>query len=109
MIIASTTKSFEQAGARPQTSPATTDIAAVKSEGVKIRASLDGVPGAAEIYWGVVGQRLVVLTFLGPDRALTKAMPAWDTVRNSLAVEEPKPQPSPTPRPSPSTSKPSPK
>ena len=99
--VASTTKSFEQMGAHPESSPATTDIGSVKSEGVKIRAALDGVPGAAEIYWALVGQRLIVLTFLGPDKALTKAMPAWDTVRNSLAIEELKPQPNASPRPSP--------
>ena len=71
--IASTTKSFEQAGAHPESSPAASEIGAVKSEGVKIRASLDGVPGVAEIHWAVVGQRLVVLTFLGPDKAFAKA------------------------------------
>src|SRR5882672_11919955 len=77
--VASTTKSFEQAGAHPESSPASSEIGGVKSEGVKIRASLDGVPGVAEIHWAVVGQRLVVLTFLGPDKAVLKATPAWDT------------------------------
>src|SRR6266550_40592 len=81
--VASTTKSFEQAGAHPASSPASTEISGIKSEGVKIRASLDGVPGAAEIHWAVVAQRLVVLTFLGPDKALTKAMPAWDLIRTT--------------------------
>ncbi len=95
--IASTTKSFEQAGAKPESSPAMSEIGGVKSEGVKIKASLDGVPGAAEIQWAVVGQRLVVLTFLGPDRALTKATPAWDTIRNSIKVEDPQAQPKPQP------------
>jgi hypothetical protein len=97
--IAQTTKSFQQAGAKPESSPATTEIGAIKSEGVKISASLGGEPGAAEIYWGVLGQRLVVLTFFGPDKALKQATPAWDTIRTSIAVEEPKP---PQPKPSPS-------
>ncbi len=100
--VASTTKSFEQAGAHPESSPASTDIGTVKSEGVKIRASLDGVPGSAEIHWAVVGQRLVVLTFLGPDKALIKATPAWDLMRTSIKVEEPQPktpQPAGSPKP----------
>ena len=96
--VASTTKSFEQAGAHPESSPATTEIGGVKSEGVKIRASLDGVPGAAEIEWAVVGQRLVVLTFLGPDKALTKATPAWDAIRTTIKIAEPTPQPKPSPK-----------
>jgi hypothetical protein len=97
--VESTTKSFEQAGAHPESSPASTEIGGVKSEGVKIRASVDGVPGVAEIHWAVVGQRLVVLTFLGPDKALTKAAPAWDLVRNSVTIEVAQPQPKASPKP----------
>lgn len=99
--VASTTKSFEQAGAHPESSPASTEIGGVQAEGVKIRASLDGVPGVAEIQWAVVGQRLVVLTFLGPDKALTKAAPAWDTIRTTIKIAEPQPQTRPQPKPSP--------
>jgi len=96
--VASTTKSFEQAGAHPESSPASSEIGGVKSEGVKIRASLDGVPGVAEIHWAVVGQRLVVLTLLGPDRAITKAAPAWDMVRTTMKIPEPTPSPKPSPK-----------
>lgn len=105
--ITSTTKAFEQMGARPQGEPATTDIGTVKAEGLRISASLSGEPGAAEIYWGVVGQRLVVLTLFGPDRALKQAAPAWEMIKSTLAVEEPKPaQSKPAqPKPSPSSDK----
>jgi len=99
--VASTTKSFEQAAGHPESSPATTEIGGIKAEGVKIRASLDGVPGVAEIDWAVVGQRLVVLTFLGPDKALLKATPAWDTIRTTIKIEAPLPQTKPQPKPSP--------
>jgi hypothetical protein len=91
--IAQTSKTFQQMGAKPESAPATTEIGAVKSEGVRISASLDGEPGAAEIYWGVLGERLVVLTFFGPDKALKQASPGWDTIRSSMAVEQPKPVP----------------
>jgi hypothetical protein len=97
--VASTTKSFSDMGAKPESSPAESEIGTLKAEGVKIRATLDGEPGAAEIYWGVVGKRLVVLTFFGPDKALKKAMPAWDTMRSSLQIEEPTPQPQRSPKP----------
>src|SRR5688500_1041732 len=95
--VASTVRQFEQMGAKPQKSPASTEIAKVASEGVRIAASLEGVPGAAEIYWGVVGNRLVVLTQLGPDRSLKQASPAWDAIRNSIAVVDPKAAPHPAP------------
>ena len=99
--VASTMRQFEQMGAKPQKSPASTEIAKVASEGVRIAASLEGVPGAAEIYWGVIGNRLVVLTQLGPDRALKQASPAWDAIRNSVAIAEPNPTPQPKPTPTP--------
>ncbi len=99
--VASTTKSFEQAGAHPESLPASVEIGGVKSEGVKIRASLDGVPGMAEIHSAVVGQRLVVLTFLGPNTALTKAMPAWNAIRTTMKIEEAQPKSQPTASPKP--------
>src|SRR5690349_11459237 len=59
--IASTVKQFEAMGAKPQQSPDTSDIASVKADGVKVTANL-GEPGAAKIYWALVGQRVVILT-----------------------------------------------
>jgi hypothetical protein len=95
--VAATKKQFEEVDPKTTSSPVTSTIGTVASEGVKIRASLDGVPGSAEIHWAVVGQRLVVLTFLGPDKALTKAMPAWELMRATLKTEEPQPAASPKP------------
>ena len=100
--INATLKQFEQMGATPKRAPATTEISGLSGDGVRITASLDGEPGAAEIFWGVVGQRLVVLTRFGPDKALTKALPAWDLIRTTIKVEEaqPKtPQPAASPKP----------
>jgi hypothetical protein len=101
--IANTTKSFEDAAGHPVSAPVTSEIGGVASEGVKIRASLDGVPGIAEIQSAVVGQRLVVLTLLGPDKAVTKAAPVWDAIRTTIKLAEPQPQTKPQPRPSPKT------
>jgi|SRR6185437_16195395 len=100
--INATFKQFEQMGATPKRAPATTEIAGLSGDGVRISASLEGEPGAAEIFWGVVGQRLAVLTRFGPDKALTKALPAWDLIRTSIKVEEPQPktpQPAASPKP----------
>jgi hypothetical protein len=96
--VASTVKTFEQMGVRPLKSPASLDIGGVKAEGVRISATLGGEPGAAEIYWGVVGERLAVVTMFGPDRAVKKAAPLWETLRNSIVVQDPKPQAKPSPQ-----------
>jgi hypothetical protein len=97
--ITSTNNIFAQMGAKPEQSNATTQIGGAQAEGVRLRATLDGEPGEAAIYWLTVGNRVVVLTFFGPDQSLKKATPAWDALRNSLRVEETKPLPNPTPKP----------
>jgi len=97
--IDSTTKQFLQMGAKPEQSPDSIDIGTTKAEGVNIKASLGGDPGAAKIYWALIGQRVVVLTFFGPDKDLKKHSGAWDLVRSSLQIEEKKPAPKPSPTP----------
>lgn len=98
--VAAQTKSFEREGAKPQSSPATVDIGNVKADGEVIRLSLGGDAGAAEIYWGLVGQRLVVLTYFRPDAAVAKASPAWNLIRNTMKIEGPQPKANPQPKPS---------
>jgi hypothetical protein len=95
--IASTVKQFVAMGAKPDQSADTSEIAGLKAEGVKVAANL-GEPGAAKIYWALVGQRVVILTIFGPDREIKEFTPAWDTVRSSFKVEE-KSTPKPSPKP----------
>lgn len=100
--VVATMKSFQAEDPKTTSEPATSMIGGLASEGVRIRASLGGVPGMAEIQWAVVGERLVVLTLFGSDQALKKATPAWDAIRNSIkiAVLQPKtPQPAASPKP----------
>jgi hypothetical protein len=97
--VVSTTKSFQQEDPKATSAPTTSEIGGVASEGVKIRASLGGVPGSAEIEWAVVGERLVVLTLLGPDKAVQKATPVWDLVRTSMKIEPAQPKPAASPKP----------
>jgi len=87
--ITGTERQFVQMGAKPEQSPEASEIGGVKADGVKVSASLGGESGAAKIYWALVGQRVVVLTFFGPDKQLTQQAAAWDLVRNSLKVMVP--------------------
>ena len=99
--IASTNKQFVAMGAKPEQSADSTEIAGQKAEGVKLSANL-GEPGAAKIYWALVGQRVVILTIFGPDREIKQFTPAWDMVRTTLQVEDKstsKPTPAPSPQP----------
>jgi len=95
--VAATEKQFVSMGANPEKSPDTSEIGGIKADGVKITASLGGETGAAKIYWALVGQRVVVLTLFGPDKQLKQFAPAWDLVRNSLKVVDPKAVPAASP------------
>jgi hypothetical protein len=96
--IESMSKQFEQMGAHPTRSADSTEIGGVKADGVKIRAVLDGESGAALIYSALAGQRVVVLTFFGPDKDLQQWTSAWDLLRRSLKIVEIRPAPKPTPK-----------
>ena len=97
--INATSNQFVQMGAKPEQSPDSSEIGGVKADGVKISASLGGEAGAAKIYWAIVGQRVVVLTLFGPDKEVQKQASAWDVVRNSLKVVDPKAAPAASPKP----------
>ena len=99
--IAATEKQFVQMGAKPEQVPDTSEIGGVKAEGVSINASLGGETGAAKIYWAVVGQRVAVLTLFGPDKQMKQLSPAWDLVRTSFKIVDPKATPAASPKSSP--------
>jgi hypothetical protein len=87
--VANTGKQFVAMGANPKQSPDSTEIGGVKSDGVNITASLGGEPGAAKIYWALIGQHVAILTYFGPDKELKQFAPAWDLVRTSLKIAAP--------------------
>lgn len=91
-------RQFGSMGANPKRAAATTQIGGIEAEGVRITAILDREPGEAGVYWATVSERLVVLTLFGPDKAIKKAAPTWDAVRNSLKIEAPAPKASPSPK-----------
>jgi hypothetical protein len=92
-------KQFVAMGLKPEQTPDSTDIAGTKADGVAITANLSGEPGAARIYWAVIGGRVVVLTYFGPDKELKQFASAWDLVRNTIKIEDPKAVPKPSPKP----------
>ena len=92
-------KQFVQMGTKPEQTADTTDIAGVKADGVVIAAKLGGELGSAKIYWALVGQRVVLLTYFGPDKQQKQFLSVWDTVRNSIKIEDLKAAPKATPKP----------
>ena len=97
--VAGTAQQFVAMGAKPEQVPDSSEIGGVKADGTSINASLGGETGAAKIYWALVGQRVVVLTLFGPDKQMKQLTPAWDLVRTSIKVVDPKATASPKPSP----------
>ena len=98
-LIAGNVKQFVAMGAKPEQVPDSSEIGGVKADGTSINASLGGETGATKIYWALVGQRLVILSLFGPDKQLKQLAPAWDLVRTSLKVVDPKAVPAASPKP----------
>ena len=97
--ISSMRNQFEQMGATPKQAPDATEIGGVKADGTNMTASIGGDPGAARIYWALLGPRVVMLTYFGPDRDLKKFLPAWDLVRTSIKIDTSQASPKASPKP----------
>ncbi|HZT59516.1 MAG TPA: hypothetical protein VFA21_12975 [Pyrinomonadaceae bacterium] len=63
-----------------------TRIAGAQAKGTRLRATLNGVPGNLEVYWVLLGKRLVVVTLMGPDEEIAELADAWAMFRSSLRV-----------------------
>ncbi|MEO8435832.1 MAG: hypothetical protein ABI596_13110 [Pyrinomonadaceae bacterium] len=77
-------KNFTDSGAKAERSVVTTEVAGGPAEGTRLTARLDGEPGHVDIYWRLIGTRLVQLAIVGSDRDIKRSEPAWDAVRNSI-------------------------
>ncbi len=98
--VEATAKQFvEGMGAKVERSPDTTEIGGVQADGVKLKFTVTGDSATSQIYWALVGQRVVILTYFGPDRDRKKFSSSWDTLRTTFKIEEAKPAAKPTPKP----------
>ena len=86
-------------GAKPESSPATSEVGGAAAEGVRIRASLGTDAAEASIFWAPLNGRVVVLTFFRPDDQNKQTMPAYDMIRTGIKVEAPSPKASPSKKP----------
>jgi hypothetical protein len=83
---------------RLERTPDTSEIGGTKADGVKLKVSVAGDSATSQIYYALVGQRVVIITYFGPDNDRKKFVSTFDLLRTSLKIEEPKPKASPTPK-----------
>ncbi|CAN5365911.1 hypothetical protein BH10ACI2_BH10ACI2_07850 [soil metagenome] len=87
--IETTTRSLIEADAKPVAAPQKFETASIKFDGVRIKAAYDGAPGAVEIVWAVIENKMVLLSFFGSDVESAKAALAWDMIRKTLKIAPP--------------------
>lgn len=65
-----------------------TEIGGIHAEGVRLRFSLDGQARVFEIYWVLLGERLLSANFLTTEQTSGKTVAAWDLLRRSLKASQ---------------------
>lgn len=82
-------RTLARLGAQIQRDSGSFQIGGVQAQGIKLRASLQGDTGNADIYWLVLNGKLVHVVYLGSDRARPSALSAWNMICSTLRVETP--------------------
>ncbi len=88
-IVDTLAQTLARLGAQIQRVSVSYPIGGVQAPGIKLRASLQGDTGEADIYWLVMGGRLVHVVYLGSDRERAGATNAWNTICSTLRVGTP--------------------
>lgn len=82
-------QSMQQLGAQVERSTTTASIGGVQAQGVRLRATLHGEVGNADVYWLLQSNRLIHVLFIGSDAERTRAATAWNVVSTTLRVGMP--------------------
>ena len=85
-IMTGLAQEIAKLGAQAQRSSITETIGGVTAQGFRLRATLKGETGDADIYWLYAGGRLVHVIFVGSDAERARAAYAWNTVCATLRV-----------------------
>jgi len=73
-------------GAQVQRTPVSQSIGGVQAQGIKLRASISGETGDADIYWLALGGRSVHVIFVGSDPERARAAYVWNMVCSTMRV-----------------------
>jgi hypothetical protein len=84
-----TAQELAKLGAQVQRTSVTQAIGRVQAQGIRLRATLGGESGEADIYWLTLGGRLIHLVYLGSDQERARATSAWNMICNTLRVGTP--------------------
>lgn len=82
------TQSLRQAGGRVIPSSVSVTVGGRQASGTRLRAVIHGEAGNADVYWVVLGGRIIHLLIMGSDPEFARAVSAWNMVCNTLRAGE---------------------
>jgi hypothetical protein len=77
-------QAMEQSGAQVQRSSLSATIGGTQAYGIRLRAVGRGEAGTAEIYWLVLGDRLIHIVYVGSDQERARATDVWNMLCSTL-------------------------
>lgn len=85
-IVNNLAQAIQQLGAQVERTSISAVIGGVQAQGIRLRASLKGEAGNADVYQLVLGGRLVNVLFIGSDQERVRAANAWNMLCTTLRV-----------------------
>jgi hypothetical protein len=85
-IVNAMAQEIAKLGAQVQRGSISEAIGGVQAQGVRLRATLGGETGNADVYWLVTGGRLAHIVFVGSDQERARAAVVWNMVCSTLRV-----------------------
>jgi hypothetical protein len=85
-IVTGLVQEMAKLGAQAQRTSISENIGGVIAQGIRLRATLKGETGDADIYWLQAGGRLVHVVFVGSVAERARAAYAWNMVRATFRV-----------------------
>lgn len=85
-IASALTDEIAKLGAQAERTSIGESIGGINALGIRLRASLKGEAGNADIYWLHLGGRMVHVVFVGSDEEQARAAYAWKMICSTLRI-----------------------
>jgi hypothetical protein len=85
-IVDALAQEITKLGAQVQRGSVSEAIGGVQAQGMRLRASLQGETGNADVFWLTLGNKLVHVVYVGSDQERARASYAWNMLCSTLRV-----------------------
>jgi len=85
-IVDAMSQEIAKLGTQVQRGSISEAIGGVQAQGIRLRASLQGETGNADVYWLTLGNKLVHVVYVGSDQERARASYVWNMLCSTLRV-----------------------